>query len=423
MKRDVRITDLRGDIRVPASKSVLHRELIVSFLLLTLSGREDKDLYAKITLPSDGDNNDIIATKDCLKALHEADGKDVIMPCNESGSTLRFMMSVAASYMKFKGLGGRIVFKPQGRLIDRPLDQLIDCLAAHGVRTTIDKDLGEIALEGFLTDGVFEIEGNISSQYISGLTMALILMKDSSVKLIGNLESRGYFDLTLQAMRDKGIVIEEGEDGFKAIIADPGNVKVDLDAEGDWSSAAFLISLAALLPGSDVTLKGLNPVSGQKDKVIIDILKDMGVETSFTEEGLKITSRSDIKPELTLDAKDYPDIVPYIAILAAAFTKKTTIGNIERLKFKECDRVEATIKALECVGGTAQEKDGTLVITGGIASERTEEFKTYNDHRMAQTACLISAWTNKTITIDNSECTDKSFPGLWELLEEKGGRA
>ena len=316
-----------------------------------------------------------------------------------------------------------MVFKPQGRLIDRPLDQLIDCLLSHGVKTTIDKTLGEIALEGVLTDGVFEIEGNVSSQYISGLTMALILMKDSSVKLIGNLESRGYFDLTLQAMRDKGIVIEEGADGYKAVIADPGSVKVDLDAEGDWSSAAFLISLAALLPNSDVTLTGLNPVSGQKDKVILDILKKMGVETVYIDGGLKIISRSDIKPELSLDAKDYPDIVPYIAILAAALTKKTVIGNIERLKFKECDRVEATIKALECVGGVAEEVDGALVVTGGLTVERTEEFKTYNDHRMAQTACLISAWTGRTITIDNSECTDKSFPGLWELLEEKGGRA
>ena len=420
MKRDVKIERLHGDIRVPVSKSVLHRELIISFLIWNLDPSQDIKALQRILLPDENDNKDIIATKACLKALSEASGEDVIMHCNESGSTLRFMMSVAAAFMKYKGLSGRIVFKPQGRLIERPLDQLVKCLKTHGVDTRIDKDAGEIILEGSLHDGVFDIEGNISSQYISGLLMALILMPESSVRLIGDLESRGYFELTLAAMRDKAIKIEERDSVFKA---DSSNAvfSEELAQEGDWSSAAFLISLAALASGSDLRLCGLNEKSGQRDRIILDILRQTGVDTVFEDGVLKVVAINDKDDlELELDAKDYPDIVPYIAVLAAARTTKTVISNIERLKFKECDRVKATIDSLDLVGARAEERDGKLIVRGGFTHKKHEVFKTYNDHRMAQTACLLAACTGETIEIDNGECVDKSFPGLWELLEEKG---
>ena len=120
--------------------------------------------------------------------------------------------------------------------------------------------------------------------------------------------------------------------------------------------------------------------------------------------------------ELELDAADYPDIVPYIAVAAAARCKLTTIKNIERLRFKECDRIEATIKALKAAGANACEKDGSLIIEGGFNPPENIFVPTFNDHRMAMTACLIAAWTKKPVMIDNKECVNKSFPGLYDII-------
>ena len=301
------------------------------------------------------------------------------------------------------------------------------------------KQKNEITVEGVLTPGCFIIQGNVSSQYISGIAMALILLPGYSVELQGELESRGYFDLTLQVMKEHGVDIGEGgpSRAFKDTI--PGQVfEENLESsrserlpealegpqqkffEGDWSSAAFLLSLGALVPNSQIILHGLNKNSLQKDKIIISILEQLGFVFSWNGSSVQLTARPDISKtrdlELNLDASDYPDIVPYIAIVAAAYTKSTTIKNIERLHFKECDRVEATINALKAAGGNAYEKDGTLYITGGHNATGELSVSTYGDHRMAMTACLVAAWTGLPVLIDNKECVNKSFPGLFEVI-------
>ena len=418
MNRKVSIKNLNMDFKVPASKSVLHRELIISFLLLTLEKNSDPELIRKLTTPLDSDNKDIIATKGCIKALFEADGNDIIMPCNESGSTLRFMISVGVAYLHFKGIDSRLVFKPQGKLIDRPIDQLEECLSMHGINIITDKGNGEIVVAGNLTEGRFDIEGNISSQYISGLLMALILLPNSDVRLVGNLESRGYFDLTIGALENKGVEVDENGNIFSVKVDTDSKVDVDLDVEGDWSTAAFLLSLGALCKKGYMTLRGLDPKSYQKDKFILYILAEMGIALDFEGDAVTIKDRKKSAGRLVLDASDYPDIVPYISVLAAAFKESTQIMNVERLKYKECDRVEATIEALRGVGVACEFKNGSLFVEGGRKEKKNEAFKTYGDHRMAQTACLLAAWTGLEINIDNDECVAKSFPGLWELLDK-----
>ena len=488
MKYAVNIPNLNLDFTVPPSKSVVHRQLIISFLLQTLASEPDTAAIREIIEPLPTDNDDIRATRGCLKALYKASVKakseaytaknqtDIIMPCNESGSTLRFMMSVGAAFLSYKGLSGnkRLVFQPKGKLIDRPLDQLIECLDSHGVSVVIDKQAGTITESGKLTEGVFEIQGNISSQYISGLLMALVLLPNSSVKLLGALESKGYFELTVSTLESFGIKIDEKNDLYTInnMIARSKNKKF---AEGDWSSAAFLLCLGALAKKSRIVLNGLNKNSIQKDKVIVEILSKLGIKTEWNGNSVLLDMMSSENmaesiaavavqvDELELDASDYPDIVPYIAVVAAARTKLTKIKNVERLRFKECDRVEATIKALAAVGVNAAEHDGTLVIHGGrfcksdIATVRDASahsspcmcdaackqsaaverdsasmrgaaattptdsdisIETFGDHRMAMTACLIAAWTGKTVYIDNKDCVNKSFPGLFELIEK-----
>ncbi len=410
MNYEIRIPSLNLDFTVPPSKSVVHRELIIQFLTRALGVPEPVE---GVEEPQPNDNDDIRATRACLKALYEATKDDsvtdIIMPCNESGSTLRFMISVGAAYLTHMGLAGkkRLVFLPKGRLIERPLEQLVKCLGDHGVTVSIDKQNQKIYVEGELQGGVFKIEGNVSSQYASGLQMASLVIPGATVEILGPLESKGYYDLTLDII--KKYAVPEPVEGQSKVI------------EGDWSSAAFLLTLGALTPDARVELSGLNKDSFQKDKIILEILQKLGFEYEWNGGKLCLVKGragedAFYLQELELDAADYPDIVPYIAVAAAARCKLTKIKNIERLRFKECDRVMATIEALKAAGAKACEKDGTLIIEGGFNPPESIEIPTFNDHRMAMTACLVAAWTKRPVLIDNKECVNKSFPGLWSII-------
>ena len=404
MNYEIRIPSLNLDFTVPPSKSVVHRELIIQFLIGA----------PVVPEPFEGtDNDDIRATRACLKALYEAaqDGSpdDVIMPCNESGSTLRFMISVGAAYLTHMCLAGkkRLVFLPKGRLIERPLDQLVKCLGDHGVTVSIDKPNQKIYVQGQLQGGVFKIEGNVSSQYASGLQMASLVIPGATVEIVGPMESKGYYELTLDLIKK---------------YAETNGVPEPVEgAEGDWSSAAFLLTLGALTSDAHVELSGLNKDSFQKDKIILEVLKKLGFEYEWKDSKLCLVKGragedAFYLQEFELDASDYPDIVPYIAVVAAARCKLTTIKNIERLRFKECDRIEATIQALKAAGASACEKDGALVIEGGFNPPENIVVPTFNDHRMAMTACLVAAWTKQAVMIDNKDCVNKSFPGLFEII-------
>ena len=319
------------------------------------------------------------------------------------------MISVGAAFLTHMGLADkkRLVFLPKGRLIERPLDQLVKCLGDHGVTVSIAKEEGKIYVSGQLQGGVFKIEGNVSSQYASGLQMASLVIPGSSVEIVGPLESKGYYELTL--------------DLIKKYVSHAVVEPVETTTEGDWSSAAFLLTLGALVPDARVQLSGLNKDSFQKDKIILEILEKLGFEYKWDGGKLCLVKgrageEDFFVSEVNLDAADYPDIVPYIAVAAAARCKHTIIKSIERLHFKECDRVMATIEALKAAGARACEKDGSLIIEGGFDIPKNIFVPTFNDHRMAMTACLIAAWTKQPVMIDNKECVNKSFPGLWSII-------
>ena len=419
MNYKIEIPSLKLDFTVPPSKSVVHRNLIVQFLrAIQTSGEHGLSAVPEpVEGPQPNDNDDICATRACLRALYEGSQNDeeiIYMPCNESGSTLRFMISVGAAFLNYMGLAQKkkLVFLPKGRLIERPLEQLIVCLAKRGVDVVVDKTAGTVTVSGILTPGCFEIEGNVSSQYISGLLMAQIVLTGFSVELKGELESKGYVELTKQVI----------EKYTKAGVPEALEGPLQNSPEGDWSSAAFLLCLGALTPNSQVILHGLNKSSAQKDKIILEILEQLGVHASWNGDTVSLSSERSAAPAtLELDATDYPDIVPYIAIVAAAFTKETKIKNISRLHFKECDRVKAIIQTLAAVGVYAVEKDGTLIIQNqnwqNKKSDEAIEIKTFGDHRIAMTAALVAAWTGRPVLIDNKECVNKSFPGLWEIIE------
>ena len=359
-------------VDAPPSKSVYHRELIIRFL----SGYED-DLTR-----SRGDSKDIIATKECLKALKD---KSFVLPCNESGSTLRFMIPVAAAYLKANGIKSKVTFKTEGRLYDRPLDDLEICLKEHGVTLVRDDNTRTISLEGELTEGVFTIDGSVSSQYVSGIMMALIVLPGSSVNIVGTPSSVHYIELTQS-------VIEKYKNERPE----------DFRVEGDWSGGAFLLCFKELING-DITVGNLNEDSVQGDKAIEDYLAACGV------------------PELTWDCRDIPDIVPYMAVTAAFRNKKTVFNNIGRLRIKESDRVAAIREQLETAGIKTDETDETLTVYGydNTFDNDMITLKSYNDHRMVMSAMLIAAALGVDLRIDAIYPVEKSFPELVKLIEEE----
>ncbi len=359
-------------VDAPPSKSVFHRELIVRFL----KGYED-DLEV-----SSEDSKDIAATKNCLRALR---GGGSVLDCNESGSTLRFMIPVAAAWVKAQGVDRKITFKTAGRLYDRPLDDLENCLKDRGVSLVRDDSERTISLKGTLTEGEFVIDGSVSSQYVSGIMMALIVLPDSSIKVTGEPSSVHYIELTKS-------VIDKYENGKHE----------DFRVEGDWSGGAFLLCLKELIKGG-ITVGNLDADSVQGDKAIVDYLKAVGVD------------------ELTWDCRDIPDIVPYMAMVAAFRNKVTVFNNIGRLRVKESDRVMAVRQQLAQAGIKTEETEETLTVFGNNKTfdEDMITLKSYNDHRMVMSAMLIAAALGVDLEIDSIDPVDKSFPGLKELIREE----
>ncbi len=238
----ISVKDLNLDIKAPLSKSVYHRELIVNFVL---------GARGEFLTEAEDDNDDIRATKACLRALEDTNAETITLNCNESGSTLRFMIPVALAVKS--DANKTLVFKTKGRLIDRPIEELSDCLKPFGVVITKNKEANEITVTGNIEPGRYVIDGSVSSQYISGLLMALSCFdKESTIEVTGGVASVHYIELTVAALAKYGISIVREGDTFKVpgitsdIKAPDGNFEV----EGDWSNGAFLLCLGSLIHGA-----------------------------------------------------------------------------------------------------------------------------------------------------------------------------
>ena len=290
-------------MQLPPSKSVAHRALICAAL---------SKYNCKIG-PL-GNSDDVMATISVLKELRS--NKEFLnLNCNESGSTLRFLIPVAAA------LGKHAVFNGNGRLPQRPIDDYVRLLTQHGVRCKSQGGL-PLEIEGKLQNGIFEIAGDVSSQYVTGLLLALPLCDgDSKIVLTSKLQSLPYVELTIKVMSDFGVQVEKTDFGYFV----KGNQEYKCDRyfiESDWSQAAFFGAAGAI--GGNVAVKGLNIESTQGDKRIVDVLKQFGANVKFENDCL-YCSRNELKG-ITVDASDIPDMVPSIAVIAAYAKGKTVIN-------------------------------------------------------------------------------------------------
>lgn len=380
---------LRGDLTVIPSKSQAHR-------LLICAAFSDKPTLLQCAET----NRDIEATADCLSALGakilRTDSGYTVFPvkavpeqaelhCRESGSTLRFLLPVAGA------LGVDALFTMEGRLPQRPLSPLWEEMERMGctlTRPTSDT----IRCTGKLRPGAYRIDGGISSQYITGLLLALSLLgSGSQLEITGKAESRPYIEMTKAAISlFGGDPDHPGEKRFHS----PGAVSV----EGDWSNGAFFLAANEL--GSHLNLRGLDPDSPQGDRAVLGILP-------LLRSGAPRVSAADI-----------PDLVPILSV-AAASNHGAVFTDIRRLRMKESDRVASVMAMLKSLGGRAEADDNTLTVfpsgfTGGVVDS-------FNDHRIAMSAAIAATVCTGPVTVLGAECVSKSYPGFWEEYRRLGG--
>lgn len=368
---------LQGALEVIPSKSQAHR-------LLICSAFADRPT----TICCRDSNRDIDATIDCLRSLGakihcESFGfyvepirdipKSALLPCRDSGSTLRFLLPVVGA------LGVDTTFQMEGRLPQRPLSPLWGEMERMGCRLSRPTE-DTIRCWGKLRPGRYTIAGNVSSQFVSGLLFAHVLMDCCTLEITGKLESAPYVEMTRHT-----------------IAKFPLKGSTVITVEGDWSNAAFWLAANEL--GSKLYVAGLRQDSAQGDRICVDLLPHLA-------------------NHMTIDASDIPDLVPILAVVAAA-NQGAVFTNIRRLRSKESDRVASVIAMLTGLGGKADATADTLTIYGTGLQGGTVD--ACNDHRIAMSAAIAATVCTEPVTILGAQCVEKSYPKFWAEYARLGG--
>ncbi len=377
---------LNGHVQAIPSKSQAHRVLICAAL---------SDQNTTMICPDT--NRDIEATVSCLNAIganirRTQEGYSICpikepistaqLDCGESGSTLRFMLPIVGA------LGVDATIHMHGRLPNRPLSPLWEEMERMGCTLT-RPTASTIRCTGKLQPGIYTIDGGVSSQYITGLMLALPLIgPNATVKVVGTLQSESYVKLTQQV-----IEMFRGDKANTFPYHSPAHIQI----EGDWSNGAFFVAANAL--GNSIEISGLSPDSVQGDRVCVDLVEKLNIYTA-------------------IDAADIPDLVPILAVTAAC-KQGAKFSNISRLRLKESDRVETVISLLDALGAKAVATENTLeVYPADFGSCKIDSF---NDHRIAMAAAIAATCASGPVTIKNAQCVEKSYPMFWDVYKQLGG--
>lgn len=407
---------LGGKIKAISSKSDAHRILVCAALSARTTKIKcnvmSKDIAATIDcLKAMG--TDILVNEDIITVIPKSFNKKTELDCGESGSTLRFLMPLVSA------LGMDATITGHGRLPQRPISPLKEEMEKKGITFHTDNKF-PLYLTGQLQSGEYEIKGNISSQFITGLLMALpILSSDSKIKIIPPFESKSYVDITISVLKKFGIEIMEKENLY--IIK--GNQKFvspeEITVQGDWSNASFFLCAGALCE-KGVTVTDLDINSPQGDKKILDVLKSMGANVEINEN--QITVKKNELNGVVIDASDIPDLVPIISVVATACNGETRITGAERLRIKESDRIKSVVEMLSSVGADAEETKDGIIIRGG-STLAGGMVNGYNDHRIVMSASILSTLCNGEIEITDSNAVEKSYPDFFNDFNKVGGNA
>lgn len=403
---DVKIypSKLIGTVSAPSSKSYSHRMIIAAALADGVSE------ISNVT-----DSNDITVTSQAMEALGanvladngtytvrgiKTPAQKAEIDCGESGSTLRFIIPVAAA------LGTTATLNGHAKLPQRPITPYTREFPSKGV--TFEPQSGlPITLTGKLRAGEYSLEGDVSSQFITGLMLALPMCEeDSVIKLTSPLQSKPYADMTMAALKKFGIDIREMSMNGLPIYLIKGGQKYKpcrTAVEGDYSQAAFFFTANAL--GSEIKVTNLDPDSVQGDKAILDIISSCGADMT----------------DFTVDVADIPDLVPILAVLGSFTNGQSRIVNAARLKLKESDRLTCVANALNAIGGKVTAGDDFLtmkhidIFTGG-------EVDSCKDHRIVMAAAIAATASSAPVIIHGAEDVKKSYPRFFDDFKSLGGQ-
>ncbi len=395
---------LKGSVRIPSSKSLSHRNIIAAALAQGTSVVRDvtssKDIEvtcsamrafgAQITADND------TYTVNGIGSV----ASDAVCDCGESGSTLRFIIPIAAA------LGINTRFEGHGKLPQRPITPYIREFSKKGI--SFDREAGlPMNMSGRLSSGIFELEGDISSQFVTGLLFALPLLDGNSwIRLLSPLQSRPYADMTIETLRIFGIKVDTVDDGFE-IAGGQSYSPADVSTEGDYSQAAFFYTANAF--GADIDISGLSSNSAQGDRTITDIIGNARREDGFA--------------GFTQDVSDIPDLVPILAVFGSLCGQTSRLTNAQRLRIKESDRLVSTADMINSMGGNVRiagdslEIDHIPLFHGGVVDS-------YNDHRIVMAAAIAaSMYSDSPVIIKDAQAVSKSYPTFFDDLRSLGGVA
>lgn len=422
---------LKGTVKIPPSKSMAHRTIIAASLAkgnsvisnvelsddiqATITGMES---FGAVILIEEVDERFQLKIKGIGDLKNKANSGRLI-DANESGSTLRFLVPLATLFE------GETRFIGRGKLGTRPMtiyEEIFDSQGllyqSHGQKGQLDLLVGGTPLKA----GLYELPGDVSSQFITGLLYTLPLLKeDSKLRMTTSIESLGYLKLTLAVLKLYGIEINYDGEAVFSIKGNQSYQPANYQIEGDFSQAAFFLVAGAL--GNEVKVEGLDPASEQGDKEIIDILKGLNAELVAEKEIMMAKSNHLESSKIIIDGAQVPDIIPITALAACLTEGETRIINLERLRIKESDRLEATQTELTKLGAKIKVEEDSLVIQG-IENKLAGDTQVWShqDHRMAMMLAIASTVCEKDIILKDAECVSKSYPTFWEDFVKLGGQ-
>jgi len=416
MKCQIKPARFSGSVICPPSKAVFHRAAICA----ALSGERCmidnyipcEDVSATLEILNMAGFSHSVESDRLIIEPGKYRGGAITADCRESGSTLRFLIPVLGA------LGIPVTFIGKGRLCVRPMDIYEKLLPQHGLSFSHGTEILPLKIEGKLTGGCFLLDGGVSSQFISGLLMAMPLLDTaSSVQIVPPFESTPYVSMTIDMMAKFGVDVKVDGDSFY-VPSGQAYRPADIVCEGDWSAAAFFI--AAGLLGGDIKLLGLRADTIQGDAAALDIFAALGANIKADNNCVAIYSG---RPRgMTVDVADIPDMVPAICA-AAAFAKGETthIINAGRLRLKESDRLAACAENLRRLGCDVVEEAASLHITGiDRKTANAAGLCGYNDHRIVMAFAVALSAANGG-TISDMHAVEKSYPAFWEHFGTLGG--
>jgi 3-phosphoshikimate 1-carboxyvinyltransferase len=413
MSTRFRIDKVSGVISAPPSKSSMQRAIAAALLaggksvIHNPSFCDDaisaismaRSLGARIT-----EYPDMIEIEGGISPINSA------LNCGESGLAVRMFSAIAATYP------GRITIDGRGSLTKRPVNMIEEPLTSLGVSVRTTNGYLPVEITGPIKGGRVKVDGSQSSQFLTGLLFALPLALEDSIIEVANPMSKPYINVTLSVLSHFGIEVENSDYTLFRIKGRQKFRASEYTVEGDWSGAAFFLIMAA--KGGRITIKNLEINSPQADRKIIDVLKLTGSHV-YTENDSITVERDKLLPFI-FDISDCPDLAPPLAVLAAACSGTSIIEGAGRLSIKESSRGENLVSNLKAMGAGISMTGDRIEICGGQRLKH-QLLQSYGDHRMAMAMASAAIITEGGVSVDNTECINKSYPGFASDFRLVGG--